>query len=69
MSCWNSDNRTQAITNHTRGMQIYQAFESESPYEFAGSMRVNVIYGSNGSSDGAMFDTGSVYLTFHGDLA
>ena len=69
MSCWNSDNRTQGITNATRGMQIYQAFESESPHEFAGSMRVNVIYGASGSSNGAVFDSGSVYLTFHGDLA
>ena len=69
MSCWNSDNKTQAITSAARGMQIYQAFVSESPYEFAGSMRVNVIYGASGSSNGAVFDSGSVYLTFHGDLA
>jgi hypothetical protein len=65
MGTWNSDNRSQGITNATRGMQIYQHSESES----AAKIRVNVIYGSSGSSNGEVFDSGSVYLTLHGDLA
>ena len=65
MGTWNSDNRSQGITNATRGMQIYQHSEAES----AAKIRVNVIYGASGSGDGAVYDSGSVYLTFHGDLA
>ena len=65
MGTWNSDNRSQGITDATRGMQIYQHSESEA----ATKIRVNVIYGSSGSSNGAVFDSGSVYLTLHGDLA
>ena len=65
MGCWNSDDRSQGITNATRGMQIYQ----HSAAEAAGTFRVNVIYGANASANGAVYDSGSVYLTLHGDLA
>ena len=65
MGTWNSDNRSQGITNATRGRQIYQHNEAES----AAKIRVNVIYGASGSGDGAVYDSGSVYLTLHGDLA
>jgi len=65
MGCWNSDNRSQGITNATRGMQIYQ----DAAAEAAGTFRVNVIYGASSNANGAVYDSGSVYLTFHGDLA
>ena len=65
MGTWNNDDRSSAITDATRGMQIYQ----HSAAEAAGTFRVNVIYGAAASAGGAVYDSGSVYLTFHGDLA
>jgi hypothetical protein len=65
MGMWNNDNRSSAITSAVRGLIIYQ----HSAAEAAGSFRVNTQYGSSGSADGAVYDSGSVYLTFHGDLA
>jgi len=65
MGCWNSDDRTQSIATATRGMQIYQSVGAEA----AGTFRVNVQYGASGTANGALYDSGSVYLTFHGDLA
>jgi hypothetical protein len=65
MGMWNNDNRSSAITSAVRGLIIYQ----HSAAEAAGSFRVNTQYGSSGQADGAVYDSGSVYLTFHGDLA